>query len=330
MSVQTTFTTLTNAGGVPAYVTASITPAGWPVGSSVALRYRLPSGVVAPVVPGVRFGPIENAQSVLLYVDVDTLNMVAASSPYLASISLQYFRSASGGTVIDSDTVDLICVISQRMPVISLTGTLDFSTTVGATLPQTKTMIVKNVGDALSTLNWGRVISTDAGISGKISTSMASGALAFNAQDSVVVSFDPTGVAAATYAGSITVNDTVISGVAPVVLPISVLVSPKYTGGVKIVADNGIGNRTMSYNAGGGGPNYDKWSYVWAPLAGKIFLYRYYDGHYTAHMSNSIGVNGPDVAVTATVNSSGYPSGGPVLVSQGGTTITFTFGPSVW
>jgi hypothetical protein len=272
-------------------------------------------------------------QSALVYVDVDTLNMVAASSPYLASISLQYYRNASGGTVIDSDTVSLVCVIAQRMPIISLTGTLSFVTTVGATLPQTANMIVKNVGDTLSTLNWGRAISTDAGISGKISTSMASGALAFNAQDSVVVSSDPTGVSAGTYAGSVTVNDTVIGGVTPVVLPISVLVSPKYTGTVKAVVDSGIGNVTMLYNSGGGGPNYDKWSYVWAPLSGKIFLYRYYDGHYTAHLTNSIGIPGAVVLVTATVDSSGYPSGGLVTVTSGGigpTTLTFSFGPSVW
>ena len=332
--IASAYTTLTNVGGIRAYVSVSIAgPSAWPAGSSAALTYAL-HGFTYPVISGVRIGPIANSDGALVIVTVDTTNMVAASSPYTAVIGLTYYRDATGGVAVDSDVVNLTVDILQRRPIISLTGTLSFTTTVGATLPQTANMIVKNIGDALSTLTWAKAFSVTGPVGGditsKFSLAPATGILAYGATDNTVVTLDPTGIVADSYSGVIQVDETIVGGVTPKTLPVSVLVSPKYTGSVKMVADNGIGNQTMSYNAGGGGPDYDKWSYVWAPASGKVFLYRYYDGHYTAFMSNSIGVNGPVVPVTATVDSGGYPSGGPVSVSQGGTTITFSFGPSVW
>ena len=328
--IASEYTTLTNVGGIRAYVSVGIAGlGGWPAGSSASLTYTL-HGFTLPVIPGVRIGPISNSEGALVIVTVDTTNMVAASSPYTAVIGLTYYRDATGGVAVDSDVVNLTVDISQRPPIISLTGTLAFVTAVGSTQVQTANMIVKNVGDTLSTLNWGRVISTDAGISGKISTDMASGVLAYNAQDSVTVSFDPTGVAAATYAGSITVNDTVIGGVTPVVLPISVVVAPRYTGGLKYTSV-ALGNETMNDHITYSDHEY--WWEVWSFPAGKIMIRVYHNGTATAQLSNSIGVTGAVVAVPGLAfrGSDGYPSGGPVSISAPmGASDTVSFGPSVW
>ena len=226
------------------------------------------------------------------------------------------------------------CYCDVLAPVICLGGTLSFETFVGATLNLFQNMTVTNCGSDPSTLTWGRTLTEDAGIIGTLSTDETSGVLDYNEVDTIQVTFNPTGVAQGTYAGSINISETVLSGVDPESLAVSVVIRPKYTGKVamRITAGTGpLGWHEMGYNSGGGGATFDKWSLVWNFPFGIIYIRRYFTGQWTAYMTNGAGSPGAEVDITSLVslNAAGYPEDGPVTVTVGGFSQTFIFGPDV-
>jgi hypothetical protein len=192
-----------------------------------------------------------------------------------------------------------------------------------------KDMTVTNCGVDPSELLWSRNISTDIAILGTVSTDINFGALDYNETDTMVVTFNPSGVAQGTYAGSIEVLDTVDTGVEHESLPISVVITPRYTGSLKFT-DANVGNGTFSAHSTLS--DHELWWIVWAPTSGKLEVRVYHNGTATARMSNSLGSFGATVAVTnlAFRGSDGYPSGGPVSLSAPYVSTTLSFGPDVW
>jgi len=334
MSLQSSYFTLTNVGGIGAWVDASIVPVAapaWPPSASCHLTYISGSNEL-PVVPGTRIGPILNLGSMIVKVYVETGHMLAASTPYSANAVLNFYRAATGGAVIQSKTVPVTIGILTPKPAITLTGTLAFADSVaGDTLVKVQPMSAQNTGINPSTLTWGNVITPDAGIAGKVSMLPVSGTLAYGATDAINVSFDPTGVAAGAYAATVQIKETVISGVTPKSLNASMTVVAHYTGALKMIASGGYfpfsadilfistSNRTWSHPLGGGSGR------IWMsiPING---------GQATLVARATTGAMGAvaNVVGLAFRASDGYPSGSGTVVQPGGGTYAVVFGPTVF
>jgi hypothetical protein len=271
---------------------------------------------------------VPNGKSVIIIVTVNTANMVNANTPYLASLVLSYYRGATGGSVIDADAIDVTVNITPSVPAITLTGSLSYSAVVGDTSAAAKVMTIENTGQDPSVLTWAGAFTLDAGIAGKFSLDVSSGTLNHGATQNVNVTFNPTGVVAGTYAGSVDVSETVVGGVTPQSSVIAVVMAPWYNDVVKAIQNGSnatftsfSGDRSWSINLGGSARLFLN---ILPNGAGGTFQYR-----------NSLGVSGPTAAIQGLTfrASDGYPSctATPVFYpGAGGGWWNVIIGPSVW
>jgi hypothetical protein len=142
-----------------------------------------------------------------------------AGMPYAASI-----------LVTDSVLTDLpprtrtISVDVIGGPDVTLTGPLTtYEGVVGDTQTETLNALIRNTGYNPSILRWGRTLTLDAALTGKVTATPATGTLNFNDTQVLPVVLDHTGVTAGTHMGTLEVSDSLIPS-RTASLPISVLV----------------------------------------------------------------------------------------------------------
>jgi hypothetical protein len=106
---------------------------------------------------------------------------------------------------------------------LDLTGTLAYSFQYPGTATETAIARVSNVGTTDSTLNWTASLALDAGITGKVSLSVSSGAITGGNYTDITVSFVETDVALGDYTGILTVTDPAI-GTKTLAITVSVII----------------------------------------------------------------------------------------------------------
>lgn len=136
-----------------------------------------------------------------------------------------------GGSILKcpSGQIAANCYCTDR-PMIELTGSLSWFVETGASSAPSIPAVVTNVGGAGTTLTWQRVLDLIGSLAGKITATPADGELATMESDDIMHALDPSGLAAGTYTGTLTVSEAIVPLVTERTLPISVVVAAGYAG----------------------------------------------------------------------------------------------------
>jgi len=177
-------------------------------------------------------GSLNDGISEICDVTVDPTGLIVGIYTGNFRVNDKYLADTLLNGTVAEKVLPVTVNVTPAYPVIVLSGgPLSYEFIVGDTGTLSINANIANAGDPLSVLNWAAAFSSvSAGIAGKLALGSASGAINVgnNVNDAVVVTKDS--VVVGNYSAQLDVTETVLGGVTPQSLPVSVIVKDRFLG----------------------------------------------------------------------------------------------------